>query len=219
MAETVEFYQIYYKEDQKSILYPWSIPYFNDGLTVFFENSIIKELVSKSKADRISVCSHRLREKLRLNVFKTRTLTEDVLYSDYDVLSFTRNSRHHLMLAFAEVSHPGFKETTTKILDAVGFKMPTEVKNPIYQNHFIAKSEIYKEYISELLSPAMDVMINDKEINELCMKDSRYISLADRSGKNIKKKLGIDYYPMFPFLLERFFSIWCDIRKIKIDYL
>ena len=100
-----ELHQIYYKEEQKSKLYPFAIPYFNDDLTIFFENVPIRDIVRASNADKIAVCSWKLSQKVRI----IHPVTEARLNSDYEVLAFTRNSRRHTMIAMAKQWHRVFR--------------------------------------------------------------------------------------------------------------
>lgn len=217
-----QFYQIYYAEEQKSEIYPFAIPYYNERLTVFFENEVIASLVPGSGSDKIAICSWKLRKKLRWYLGKPRPLTEDVLETDYDVLSFTKNSNNHQMLNCADMHHPGFKATLKKIVEGIGKKMPLEVKQPIYQNHFSARREVYQDYVAQWLSPAMDLIMNDPDINALAMKDSNYskVNKTDSASTDrLKAMIGLTYYPMVPFLLERLFSIYVDHHKIKVTWL
>jgi hypothetical protein len=217
MAERVDFYQVFYKDGQEKTMFPFAIPYFNPELTPFFENSVIETLVSESDADKIGVCSWALKSKARLIL---RPLTESVLQEDFDVLSLSRNSKHHKMLISAEVWHPGFVSLLTKIMNRIGFKTPINPKYPIYQNAFIARSAIYKRYVSEFLSPAMEVMMTDEEIRGLCWQDSNYTKLKrEPLTEDAKKYLGVSYYPMHPFLCERFFSQWLEKQNLNIQYL
>lgn len=198
-------------------MFPFAKPFFNRELTPFFENSVIKTLVLGSSADKIGVCSWALKDKMRLAL---RPLTEEVLQEDFDVLSLSRNSKHHKMLLSAEAWHPGFVELLTKILHKIGFKTPVNPRYPIYQNAFIARTTHYKSYIHELLEPAMEVMRSDEEIRALCWQDSRYTKLKKEplSGEAVKQ-LGVEYYPMHPFICERFFSQWLEYQNLKVVYL
>jgi len=211
--------QLYYHEDQKKKLYPFAVPHYNSELTIFFESFWIKELVLSSQAEKIAVCSWKLRDKMKYYIGRPRELTLEVLNSEYEVLTFTRNSRHHVMLRAANQWHPGFLDVFDKILRLIGLTRPNEVKIPIYQNHFAAKSSIYKDYVRRYLSPAMEVITNDKEINALAMQDSRYSDLTYQSCEVLQQKLGIGYYPLAPFLLERLFSVYVHNEKIRITYL
>jgi hypothetical protein len=52
---SLDFYQILYKEEQRSELYDFAKPYFSVGLTPYFENAIISGNVPTSNAYYISV--------------------------------------------------------------------------------------------------------------------------------------------------------------------
>jgi hypothetical protein len=214
--------QIYYAEEQKAHCFPFADLHFNERLTIFFENEPISRLVMASEDEKLAVCSWKLRQKLRWYIGKPRELTQEVLNSDYEVLSMTKNSHHHQMLASADRHHKGFKVAFQKICDHIGLKVPGEVKIPIYQNHFSAKIEIYRDYVSNFLKPAMDFMTNDEEMNRLAMADSNYSQLSRNSASTseyLQQQIGVPYYPLSPFLLERLFSVYVQNKKIKVTHL
>lgn len=218
MAPTVDFIQIIYNQEHQKECYPFARVLFNNKLTHFFENTIIAAEVLSSKADKISVCSWKLRQKMRWNVCRPRELTEEVLKTDYEVLSFTCNTKYHTMIEAADKWHPGFSGIMKRLLNSIGQLMPSEIKTPIYQNHFAASYEIYKRYVNEWLIPIMNVMDDDKE----CWLDSGYSQLAKTDAlrpERLQELIGVPYYPMHPFILERLFSIFCHNKKIKVDYL
>lgn len=221
----MEFYQIHYHEIQKENMWPFAIPYFNNELTIFFENEVIRKLVTETTADRLAVCSWKLKDKLRWNIGKPQRpehITEEVLNSDYDVLPFTRNSKHHEMIGAASLWHPGFRETMTKIVEGIGKRMPSEVKIPIYQNAFSAKREIYQDYVNDYLNPAMELVKNDPEIYKLATQDSNYTKLIRNDGASaeyLQEKIGFPYYPLITFILERLFSVYCHNKRINITFL
>lgn len=216
---TAELVQIFYEEEQKAHCFPFARLHFNDRLTIFFENSVIKDLVLASESEKIAVCSWKLKQKLRWYIGKHRELTQEVMDSDYDVLSFTRNSDSHQMLAAANKYHKGFKEGMQKICDHIGLKVPGEVKQPIYQNHFSAKREIYRDYVQNFLSPAMEFMSTD--MKELAMSDSNYsqLSRSKITPEYLMDKIGLPHYPLAPFILERLFSVYIQNKKIKVTWL
>lgn len=223
--KTATLFQIYYRAEHLDQLYSFATPYFNYGLTIFFENSVIKELVTTSDAPKIGVCSWKLKKKLSYNIGKPQLpdhITEELINSDYELLPFTRNSKHHQMLAAAEQWHPGFKAMLSQILDYLQINMPSEVKTPINQNHFMARSDIYKDYVKRYLSPAMWLMKNEPSIHKMVMQDSNYTALAREDAASpayLQDKIGVPYYPMAPFLLERLFSIYVHNEKIKVTFL
>lgn len=214
--------QIYYKDDQKSACYQFADLYFNQGLTIFFENSVIKDLVLASTDEKIGVCSWKLKEKRKYNILRPREMSQEVLETEYDVLCFTGNSKNHRMLAAAENWHPGFRKTMQVILDMIGQKMPGEVKTPIYQNSFMAKLGIYQDYVKNWLAPVMEGTLKDQMVYKLMTVDSKYSQLAKKdaaSPEYLQEKIGMPYYPIAPFILERLFSIYCNNNKIHVTQL
>lgn len=210
-------------EDKTKKCFPFAKIYNNDGkLTPYFESSVILDVLPKSKAKNVAVCSWRLKEKLRWNVpgpVKAREITEELLNTDYEVLSFTRNSHDHEMLAFADRSHPGFLGIFDRILSAIGKTRPREVKTPIYQNHMSVRRDIYLSYLYDYLSPGIHAMENDTELNALAMSDANYSTLAKTDFSWLKEVIGVPYVPFAPFLLERLFSVYCHNEKLNIQQL
>ena len=82
----------------------------------------------------------------------------------------------------------------------------------------MARTDIYKAYVANYLSPAMELISNDRVINEMAMRDSNYSRLSKQSAEPLQDKIGISYYPMVPFLLERLFSVFCQNEKINVTY-
>lgn len=220
MAGEVDFYQIYFKESQLADLYPFAKPYFNEKLTVFFENSPISTLVPQSNAEKIGVCSYKLRKKIGHGIPLRNPFTEESLVGDYDVLSLGRRQPSNNALFRLEHWHPGSRETLEKIFEYLGLQKPTEPKHVIYQNHFFANTEIYKAYVSEFLIPAMKVMEEVEEIRKKCFEDSLYYRINNDPGfrNRVKSELNLDYCPMHPFLLERCFSLWINPKRLNIKY-
>lgn len=217
-----ELIQIYYREEQKSSCYPFARLYHNDALTIFFENKVISGLVSTTTADKVGVCSWKLRDKLRYYIGRPRPLTEELINSDYDVLSFTRSTKYHQMLASGERWHKGFTKCITKIVEGIGSRCPGEVKNPIYQNAFMSRIDIYQDYVKNWLNPAMELILNDPEINKLALSDSNYSNLAKKDAATpeyLQEKIGMPFYPLAPFILERLFSIYVHNNKINVTWL
>lgn len=215
-----ELHQIYYKPEQLHKLFPFAKPYFNESLTIFFENEPIKKIVRETKADRIGVCSWKLADKMRIRTGMRGALTPEVMESDFQVLSLTKNSSRHQMIASANAWHPGFLPTIATLWQKVGIKMPGEAKNPIYQNSFIAKSEIYKRYVEEFLSPAMDLVMSNEELHTMMLQPSNYGQLSRNSDlKSVKQKLGLSDYPLCPFVFERCAPLWLQMHGYKISYL
>lgn len=209
-------WQIWYDEKHLKEVYPFSVPVYNEGLTIFFENDVIKKLVPTSSTEYTSVASWKLAQKSR----RIYPITVEALESDYEVLSFTRNGRDHKMIAMASTVHPNFLPAITLLWEKLGLKMPGEVRNPTYHNHFSAKTDIYKRYVSEFLSPAMELITTNEELNALMVTPSNYArKTKDPDLKSIKAKLGMEDYPLCPFVLERCPSLFFQLHSIPVKYL
>lgn len=212
-----QIFQIYYNEKQLPKILPFAIPHYNAGLTIYFENAVIKDLVSTTKSEKIGVCSWKLGDKMRRLHLENLHTKKD---SDYQVLSLTRNSARHQMLGMANAWHPGFIKTIKLLWEKLGLKIPGEAKQPIYQNHFIAKTEVYRDYVENFLSPAMELTEKDEEVRNLMLQPSGYGKLNRQADlRSVKQKLGLDDYPLAPFILERCPSLWFTMKHINVTYL
>jgi hypothetical protein len=215
-----ELYQLFYEDNQKKEIFDFAIPYKTEGLTIFFEGYWIAQLVMASKADKVGVCSWKLKDKMRKRVGLRQPLTQQALESDYQVLSFTRNSQRHGMLAMANTWHPHFLTTIKLLWQKLGYKMPGEAKNPIYQNHYAAKTEIYRDYVVNFLIPAMKLTEKDEELNKMMLQPSGYGKLQRNCDlKSVKEKLSMDDYPLAPFILERCPALYYQMKGVQISYL
>lgn len=220
----IYFFQIYWDEEQRKQFFSFTTPYHNKELTPFFENTVILDVFDRymfNSFDKIGVFSWNLRNKMRQVGGHPEKITKTLLESDYDVLAFNKMSQGHGMLQSAEVWHPGFRQIVDEIWIRLGFRKPFEAKYPIYQNAFMARYDVYKAYIEEVLKPATELMKNDPEVKKLCWQDSKYYKLKNNPefAQRVKQFLGIDYCPLHPFLCERFFSLWLNDKNIKPIYL
>ncbi len=216
----MSLHQIYYRHEQLPKLYPFAIPEYNEKLTIFFENDVISKVVSNAWTKNIGVCSWKLQEKMKIRVGLRPPLTENDLNGDFEVLSLTKNSAKHQMIAMARQWHPGFVPALDLLWQKLGLKRPGEVKNPIYQNHFIARTDIYQDYVINFLKPAMELIVDDIELHGHMIQPSGYGKLSRKSDMtNIKEHLGMTDYPLCPFVLERCSSLWFQMKEIKISYL
>lgn len=225
---TLDFIQIYYNDDQVKHLYSFASPYRNEVVTDFFENKVIAERVPECDAEYIGVCSWRLREKRQsgkcpmiLNIYGNDDLSEEkILNSGADIINLRPFSPGHQMLANAAMWHggPQHKYAWDNAIEELGqiVSIPKEVNTPIYENAFIAKKEIYHEYVSSCLNPVM-LFMSDRSFFFV---DSGYAEKKARtepdSVESYKKMTGRNDWPIAPFVLERLFSIWINDKQFKI---
>lgn len=219
MDKSLDFYQIYYKDEQLTELYDFAIPYRNHTLTKYFENDVIKDLVPKSTADYISVCSWRLKQKRGQGsselILKNRALTLEVIVTkDFDIAILTpRSPGHHIMNMASNWHGKAWDDAINELRKFIN--VPDElIGNAIYENHFIARREIYQDYVQSCLLPCMAFM----EGNRVFLEGSGYRN-KKRDKEEIKmvtEKLGMDDWPIAPFVLERLFRIWIEGKRYNI---
>lgn len=225
---TLDFIQIYFREEQVKELYPFATPHFNTTLTPYFENQCICDLVPTLGSDLISICSWRLRRKrgdseVVLRRGGTFELTyENIISKDFDIAVLTPRSSAHKPLAMARNWHgeawvEAFLVLKKFLASDLGIKVPDELTHAIYENHFCAKRELFHEYVERCLKPTISFIENDRATKGDCasvfFEDSGYIKKLIRDGERIKdykEKTGRSDYPIAPFILERLFSIWIE---------
>lgn len=213
-VDRIKFYQIYYKDEQQKEIYDFATPYLNTVLSPYFENAIISDLVPKCNADFISVCSWRLKKK-RGDMFRLqdKTLTkEKILNADFDVAILTPRSPSHDALGMA--AHWHGKAWVNAIDDLRSFiKIPVKLKHVIYENHFVARSEIYNDYVSSMLRPCIDYI----STRDVYFADAGYAKRKTaQEAEEYRKLTGRNDYPIAPFVLERLFSIYINDKNYKV---
>jgi len=233
MAGKLDFYQIYFKDEQLPNLYPFAIPFKNETLTDYFENDVIARLVPESNADYISVCSWRLKQKrgesstpIVLN-HKLELDEQKILSQDFDVAILTPRRAGFRALYMAanwhgKAWHDAFSVFSDGFLRPHGISVPKnyedldgeDLKYAIHENHFIAARNIYQSYVSTVLRPAIEFCSKE----DVFKMDSGYIH-KKRDTKEIQayqKASGRQDWPIAPFILERLFSIWINDKNLNV---
>lgn len=161
----------------------------------------------------IGVFSHKFPLKTKLSADMVEYLTKD---EDVDVINFCkhqtfrdRKGNEFKYLEFTEIVHPGFMEGFKYLCDFLGLVV-SEPKCVIYSGQWVAKENVYKRYVREVLVPAMDYMERDEKMKKYAWRDSKYSERGGLKVEELKKYTGLDYYPMACFLLERLVSVWID---------
>jgi hypothetical protein len=148
--------------------------------------------------------------------------------ADFDIAVLTPRSPTHKMLLLASEWHRVFDSKYNLIatpwddafkvlkpfLKSIGINVPDEVTYAIQENHFIAKRDIYHEYVEKALKPAME-FVRDKDV---FYKDSGYVNKKKSVDeiRNYQTKSGRTDWPILPFILERLFSIWIEGKGFKV---
>jgi hypothetical protein len=231
-TERLTFIQIIYEESQRQHCYPFATVYKNEKLTPWFENDVIMRIIGGGEGrisetiqgEYIGICSWRLAHKRR-DMYRlqdknlTRKKIED---ADFDVAILTPRSSSHKPLHMASHWHgeawdKAFKFFVDKFMNAeLGVYVPEELSNAIYENHFIAYWDIYKDYVGTYLKPAIEFM----NANPIFMTSAGYMRRKSPEDQKhiipILQSWGLSDYPIGVFILERLFSIYCEGKGFKI---
>jgi len=224
MLMTTDIYQIFYDENSLKNCYQSGVIYVQNDLNRFFENQVIADIVPNSTSDFTAVISHKFSEKLQHIKIENEPLSPDAIQNrmaknDIDVLSFF-NRNNKKMLLNASTYHEHFELLFTRMIEmAKGLKitMKTEFQYPVYQNHFVARTSVYQDYVNNWLIPCMDALDSD-QLKDYANADANYSHLKlnpqiDAIRKNLIDKIGLSYYPHTPFVLERLFSFYLHCNR------
>lgn len=225
MGERVRAHQIYYDESQKDSLIDGFVPYFNEKATINLESGIICDLVNKgecSNCDWFGVFSWKVQTKIKgFNFERLKTMVDE--NDDCDLLA---PNPHNILMAGMNKKHNIRKENfntmgglwpcldlIVKKLGISNRKVLSGTDHVIYFNAFLARSEIYLDYVNSLLKPAIELCASDEELSPLAMPPSGYGRLPPQ---NFINDTGFERYPWIPFILERLINVYIEVNDIKV---
>lgn len=222
--------QIYYQQSQFNDIIPGFYPYFNQHCSLFFESKILCDVYNQKKyhdSDYVGVFSWKLQQKYKRQIkYQDIDLNMSKYKGNYDILSFDpRQStipglrRPHkgsqlysemswdaLMLLIQKLKQQGHIQESIPNLDKKMLR--------IYCNYFVTTKEIFEDYISSFMIPAINLLVNDDELYDISMDNSLY---GDPPHSFIEQTQ-LDYYPKAPFILERLINCYTLIRGLKVGF-
>lgn len=226
MPDLLNIWQVYFDEKGKKNCYPKFNHYDNSKkLTEHFENSVIADLIrlnEHKKATYFGVFSHDIRKDLVFREdgksFSPKTLHDVIkINPNIDVFGFQKRRKQKNIVLQAENYHPGFVKMIETILDETGFlsELPKTLDNIILFNYFVAKSDVYERYVTELLLPAMRVLEGMPE----AYKSAGYKTTTTAEKGRFTEAFGKPHWPYHPFILERLPSIFMQKYKYSFKHI
>lgn len=211
----VNIHQIYFDEKSCNNCDPeWTAYDNSEKLTEYFENSVICELVDRGehkKSDYFGVFSHDVKahinfseDGLRFNPKNLETIIER--NQGIDFFAFEKRRKQKNIIQQAERYHKGFVRMFQTILEETKFlpEIPATLENIVLYNHFVARSDVFERYVTELLKPAMKVLESIPE----AFNDARYKRIDEPTKERFIKAFGKPYWPFHPFVCERLPSLF-----------
>lgn len=227
MGEGVKAYQIYYDESQKDSLMTGFIPYFNKKATINFESEVMCDLVNRGECadcDWFGIFSWKINSKLRNFDFdKLRKVADES--EKYDLigneqLNARRNRRlwrKHSYRKMCSDTMGGLWPCLDLIVKKLGISEKKVLTGRGYMvsfNAFIARPQVYSDYVNNLLKPAIDLCNTNDEIASM-VRENSYYGKGIRPPDNFINDTGFDYYPWTPFIMERLINVYIEINNVK----
>jgi hypothetical protein len=218
----IKAYQIYYDHAQEGSLNPLLIPYYNPPVfSLCLENHVISELIltdAHKDCDYFGVFSWKFEKKHGRTLARVLPLVDD---PSVDVYSFFSIHTKPNMWSVAERWHKGVVELAQEIFNRIGkpeiAEKLTRIQTPtVYQNAFLARPELYEQYVKDWLVPFMETMKAD-DLRERLFIDSKY--KTDVKKAQLMSVFGVPYYPLHPFLCERLFSTFLSQTNYKVKHI
>jgi hypothetical protein len=207
-------YQILYDESQRASLSTSTTWYDNSDATnqPCLENHVIADLVMSGahlQADYFGVLSWAFERKRAVRIDKLLPMVDGL----YDVYAFDNMHKQPNVWTKAETWHKGIikaaREAFFEMERAEIVVQFDQVRTPnIYSNAFIARREIYEDYVTTWLIPFMTALAHLESAQTEC---KGYTSLKRKQGvtsEHLQRVTGYPYYTLMPFICERLFSTY-----------
>lgn len=179
--------------DQKSYLFEYN------PMVDILDNHLIEEEYLGIFSHKFHIKTGILRKKLYLFLNN---------FPNYDFYSFSKYSSINFHLpGFNEKSHPGFREIFEPICQDLN--LPMSGQDLIYENFFITKTNIYKDYVNTIVKPAIQLL--DTKYKDLAWRNAIYIP-----NQSIFENTGLPYYTFHTFILERLINQYIEKNKFTV---
>lgn len=186
--------------EQKSYLFEYN------PIIDIVDNHVIEE-------DYLGIFSYKFATKFSFN---GKAITKEVLRyklessSGFDLYGLSNLSSNRFFgFDFIEKSHPGFFDIFFPLCEDLGLTKE-EPEFMINSNFFVAKTEIYKDYVNTALKPAIELL--DSKYKNLAWRKCNYAA----ANPNIMKLTGLPCYTFHTFILERLMAQYCRTKGLKI---
>lgn len=230
MKERLKIYQIYYEEDHEASLDKDFVWLRNDFHFPGFESEIIFHFLENEKwnvdSDWIGFFSHSVGNKLKN--YSLKTIEEAIdknpqasiispKINNYKIFPNKKTNKiQNIFDDHLEVQTPYF-ELLKNLYQNNIFKKEfimkelALIKNPIYCNFWVARSDFYINFFKKIIGPILELYYSDSHVNFIMNKESYYVNPyeGDENFETFKpsnsfiQSTGLEYFPCLPFCLER----------------
>jgi len=225
-SSLIKAYQIYFQEAQRDLLLDGFIPFFNEKATVCLESGVMAELVQQGRCSDcqwFGVFSHAVSQKLvdfdypKLQKYCAENSDFELLapHPEHYNLPYDIKGSHYILLQY-----PWLWPIMDTLLRKLGVRDTYRLMHTksfgVYCNYFVARQDIYSDYVSSWLAPAIALFHNDTDLMEMGMVKEDYAGSLPPPA--FSRDTGLDYYPRIPFVLERLINVYIVVNNIKVAW-
>ena len=222
----IKIFQIYYANEQKQKLTKGFIPYFNQGKSVYVENQCISDIRHSDLiegADYIGTFSH----KVNKTVFKLSFEgVSQSIASKPDVDIFSPAMKNWRLRRLNKPRRPYFPNQLNmkdlaipflndmkdlNIIKKSSIDMWTKPYPIILRNYWIAKQEVFIDYVDNFLSNVFELIESYDKDNWIFTASKEY----PKPPKAWQDGTGFLQYPIIVFILERLINIYLHDRNLN----
>lgn len=223
----IKIFQIYYDDEQKQNLIRGFIPYYNQGKSVYVENQCISDIRHSDLikgADYIGTFSHRVNKK----VFKLsfEGVSQSIASKpDVDIFSPAMENLRFKPLNKPQPpyfpNHLNMKDLAVPFLNDMkdlniikksSIDLWTKPYPIILRNYWIAKQEVFIDYVDNFLSKVFELIESYDNDNWIFTACKCYPNKPPRSWQ---ETTGFLEYPIIVFILERLINIYLHDRNLN----
>lgn len=189
--------------EDKSFLYEWN------PVIEIIDNP---EKYNIEKEDLVGIFSWKFARKTNVPKKLLYKILEETMVKSPKAELYSLSPNFFTMdyLSYSNEQHPGFMDIFLPLCKDLGLSVK-EPKFPCFSNFFVAKYEIYANFVNNCIKPAIELL--ETKYKDAAFKDAQYKSGLEKD--KLKEFTGMEYYTFHTFLLERLVGIWIDNKGIK----
>ena len=225
----IKLFQIYYNENQKSGLVDGFIPHLNENRSIYVENQCIYEIrqnkITKNTT-HVGVFSHKFHDKIlskpTLKTISTcimSNLDGDIFSPRLDTLWWSPLRQPRPLYFPNQCNIENLAIPFLRDLADVSVMKHSSIDlwiksypNPIYCNFWVAKKDIFIDYVDNFLTGVFKVIESYNRDNPIFTIDHNYPSPPPQIWK---ESTGFAGYPVITFIMERLINIYIQDRSLK----
>lgn len=172
-----------------------------------FENNHIIDIIDNYPlGDYLGIFSWRFSHKTGIS--KAQVMG---IQPGYDVYNFSRKIGVPNFMNWSDEGHRGIKGFIQSCCDHCGLKYTNYPKHIIYANQFVARSDIYTDYVNTVIKPSLELLEGPLWVH--VNKDAGYTRAMDK--ESLMRYTGLEFYNYVPFILERMMMQYVYNRNLK----